>query len=179
MSKERIGLCFGCFIPLHKGHLSMIERAKNENDRIVIGVCGYEGDRGQEYLPFEGRWKLMLRRYHDDKNVIITIVDDHEIGLTGTFSVDAWSIWGKEFFRNAWLDPNDESKEYTWYTGEASYIEKLQQVYPNHNFVLLDRSEIQVSGTMIRENTDQYCDMIAPDFLEAHENWCLRKQYHI
>ena len=42
MSKEKVGLVFGCFIPMHKGHLYMIDKALEENDRIVLGVCGFD-----------------------------------------------------------------------------------------------------------------------------------------
>lgn len=39
-----IGITFGCFIPLHKGHLSMIDRSIKENQLTIIGVCGFDND---------------------------------------------------------------------------------------------------------------------------------------
>lgn len=35
----KIGITFGCFIPLHKGHMSMIDLSLKDNDITVIGVC--------------------------------------------------------------------------------------------------------------------------------------------
>ena len=36
----KIGIVFGCFIPLHQGHEYLIDCAIKENDKIIIGVCG-------------------------------------------------------------------------------------------------------------------------------------------
>ncbi len=164
MNRERVGLCFGCFIPMHIGHVSMIERCRNENDRTVIGVCGYDTDRGKDFIPFKERQNLIKRRYEKVSDVTVTIIDDHKIGLTGTFSEDAWAKWIDEFFEGTGYDPNDETKEYTWYTGEESYIEKMQALYPNHKYVLLNRSDIPISGTLIRERPILYGEMIEDTF---------------
>ena len=165
MNRERIGLYFGCFIPLHTGHLAAIQKASCENDRVLLGVCGYDTDRGQNFIPFKERIKLIRKKYRNEDSIIVTEIDDHKIGLTGTFSIDAWKIWCKEYFK-VYFDPFDDSKEYTWYMGEQSYIDKIRTIYPHHNFVLLDRSDIQISGTMIRENPNQYRHMIDESFLQ-------------
>lgn len=46
----KIGITFGCFIPLHVGHMAMIERSVRENDRTIIAVCGYDDDRGKDFI---------------------------------------------------------------------------------------------------------------------------------
>lgn len=56
---QKIGIVFGCFIPMHKGHESLIKRALSENDGMIIGVCGYRADRGRDFLDFEARFKLV------------------------------------------------------------------------------------------------------------------------
>ena len=38
--KRRVGITFGCFIPLHKGHLSIIKQAETENNSVILGVTG-------------------------------------------------------------------------------------------------------------------------------------------
>ncbi|MBP3824563.1 MAG: adenylyltransferase/cytidyltransferase family protein, partial [Butyrivibrio sp.] len=52
---DNIGIVFGCFIPFHKGHESLVKRALDENDRMIIAVCGYQEDRGKDFLPFTVR----------------------------------------------------------------------------------------------------------------------------
>ena len=98
---ERVGIAFGCFIPFHAGHQRMIDVALNENDKLLLGVCGKDTDRGQAYIPFKDRQKLIQEKFGDDPDITISVVDDDKIGLTGKFDVEAWKTWADEFFINA------------------------------------------------------------------------------
>ena len=106
----------------------------------------------------------MQKKYKNNKKVTISVVDDRKIGLTGTFSKEAWRIWSDELFKNAGYDENEEDNLYTWYTGEDSYIEKLGKIFPHHRFTKLDRGEINISGTEIRNNTKKYINVIDKTF---------------
>ena len=55
----KIGIVFGCFIPLHQGHLSLINKAIQENDKVIIGVCGFDDDRGKDFISFKTRIELI------------------------------------------------------------------------------------------------------------------------
>ena len=136
----KVGIVFGCFIPMHKGHQYMIETALRENDRVALGICGYDADRGKDFIPFKDRQTIIKDKYANDNRFLLSVVDDKKIGLEGKFDENAWRIWGAEFFKNAHLDPNDSDIVFTWYTGEQRYIDELQKVYPNHIFVLLNRN---------------------------------------
>lgn len=159
----KIGIVFGCFIPLHTGHMSLIEQSFAENDKTIIAVCGRTSDRGKDFIPFEDRIKLIKQKYNIP-NVIISVIDDDKIFMDGTFTLENWIRWGKELFDSAKISP--DKYDYTWYTGEPSYKEKLQIVYPNHKFILVDRNINTISGTKIRNNPLEYKDLIAPEFLE-------------
>lgn len=177
----KIGITFGCFIPMHEGHKSMIQRSRAENNMTIVAVCGKDLDRGKDFIPFKHRITLVKWKYgygnYDDVRVVV--VDDDKIGMDGTFTLDNWIIWAKELFNNAGLDPNNEKNECTWYTGDSSYKYKLETVFPNHKFTLLDRSIIDISGTAVRENPEKYRYMIDPLFviyleqkgLLKHENY--------
>ena len=167
---KRVGICFGCFIPMHFGHLLMVTQTQNENDEIIIGVCGYDNDRGKDFVPFKDRIKLVTKRYAQEPGTTVAVIDDHKIGLTGTFSKEAWKIWSNELFQNAGYDPLDKTIEYTWYIGEQNYIDKLSELYPNHKFVKLDRHVINISGTEIRNNAAANENMILDDFKEYLRN---------
>lgn len=165
MYKYRVGIVFGCFIPLHTGHRHLIETARQENDYCILAVAGYPGDRGEGCIPYDDRIRLIQQLYHDKPDCIVTNVNDHEIGLTGTFSETAWKTWSDELFRNAQEDKNDPNRIYTWYTGDPAYIEKLKQVLPdNHTFRLFDRGQIPYSGTQIRSDLQKYKHQIHPAF---------------
>lgn len=157
-----IGIVFGCFIPMHAGHKKLIDRAMQECDEIIIAVCGYDDDRGKDFIPFKDRVKLVKNIYADNDRVKVVKLDDKKMGLTGTFSKEAWTIWGTELFKQAKLDPNN-GQIYVWYTGEKSYITKLKQIYKKHHcFILVERDG--VSGTKIRANLRQSTDLIDETF---------------
>ena len=160
----RIGIYFGCFVPLHKGHEEIIRLAMKENDHLILGVCGYDNDRGKGYLPFRERIKLMTRIYGDKENVTLVAVDDKKVGLKGTFSLNAWALWSDELFGQASIGPHDTANQYHWYSGEQDYLEKLQELFPAHNVNHIPRTLIPISGTKIRNNTAKYVEYINPLF---------------
>lgn len=161
----KIGIVFGCFIPLHTGHMELIKRALTENDQVIIAVCGKDTDRGKDFIPFRDRINLIKRIYFCSIFHIVAI-DDEKIGMDGTFTRANWVRWSNELFDQVGWDPNSSYTEYTWYTGEPSYQEKLGSIYPNHKIVIIDRAENTISGTKIRENPTKYKDSIHPRFVE-------------
>lgn len=167
----RVGITFGCFIPLHKGHMSMIQEAFDENDMIIVGVCGYENDRGKDFIPFEKRYGLISQIFAGNPAVKVIKIDDKKLGLDGTFTLKNWELWCEELFKNARFDPNGENIRYTWYSGEGDYLKKIQLLYPHHQFELLDRKEINISGTEIRKDPVKYENMIHPVFSECLHNF--------
>lgn len=160
-----IGITFGCFIPLHKGHLSMIDRSLKENHLTIIGVCGFDNDRGKDFISFRKRIQLMKMLYAKE-NVKVVVIDDKKIGLDGTFTLENWRWWCTELFVNAGINPYVKTNNITWYSGELSYFSKIRCLYPKHIFELLDRENIDISGTEIRKNPKKYEDMIHPLFRE-------------
>lgn len=161
---KKIGITFGCFIPMHTGHINLIQQALNDNDQVIITVCGYDSDRGQDFIDFQTRIALVNKIFDKQPNVKVISIDDKKINLTGTFSIQAWTIWGNELFKNAGLDPDHNN--YNWYTGETDYIQKLSLIYPKHRFIKLDRDMINISGTEIRSNPKEYASQIHPVFQE-------------
>lgn len=170
----RIGIVFGCFIPLHSGHISLINRAMSENDIIIIGVCGKDSDRGKDFIPFRTRLKIMQQKYQSG-HVKVVPIDDEKLKLDGTFTYSNWIRWGTELFQNANIDPLDTNIQFTWYTGEPSYKAKLGNIYPNHKIILIDRGINTISGTKIRNDVEMYKDEIDKDFLD----YIRREKYEI
>ena len=166
---ERIGIVFGCFIPLHKGHKHLIEESIKDNDKTIICVCGYENDRGEDFIPFPDRYDLMCRKY-ENEDVYVICVDDHKIGLTGLFDTQSWGIWGDEFFSQFYdkygLPIDFDKAEVTWYTGELDYVDKLSSIYTEDNFKYFGRNNINISGTQIRNNYSSCKHYVDDDFKE-------------
>lgn len=93
-------------------------------------------------------------------------VDDKKLGLDGTFTLENWMSWCNEIFQNSEIDPQNKKYDITWYSGEDSYFDKISKLYPDHHFCLLNRDEINISGTEIRKNVEKYEDVIHYLFLE-------------
>lgn len=152
------------------GHDLMIHKALEENDEVIVCVCGYHDDRGIDFIPFEDRISLVKDTFENPENytyqekIKVISVDDHAIGLSGKFDIPSWKIWSKELFKNAGLDPNDTDIHFSWYAGEKDYISKLKQIYPRHYFIQLNRATHPISGTHIRENPEKYRDYIYRTF---------------
>lgn len=147
------GIVFGCFIPLHAGHMSMIKYAADSCKDLIIVVCGHKGDRGDEFIPFEDRRELMeeFAAHHlKSHSVKIVTVDDGKIHPDGNFLKTDWEGWCRELFRQI---PPEEC--YTWFTGEQDYIDAIRKSRPADAFVKMDRSIIPVSGTNIRRDMEK------------------------
>jgi NadR type nicotinamide-nucleotide adenylyltransferase len=164
---EKVGIVFGCFIPLHDGHKRLINDAFRENDKVIIAVCGYDDDRGKDFIPFSDRYELMCKKYEYDDNIYVVKVDDSKIGLTGLFDEESWVKWSDELFLRYFKKYGlfgREVAQYTWYTGELDYVTKLSKIFENDNFKYYGRHTINISGTKIRHDYDFYKHMVDDDF---------------
>lgn len=164
------GIVFGCFIPMHTGHEGLIQMSRARHGRTLLVVCGYPGDRGDGFIPYGERISLTKQAFAGCPDVTVLSINDHEIGLTGTFSLEAWETWSRELFRKAGLSPADS--DFHWYTGEGDYVDKLKALYPKHCFHLANRLENPISGTEIRKDWKSHQDKIHPIFLDYLERTC-------
>ena len=166
---EKIGVVFGCFIPLHRGHLKLIEDALRENDIIILGICGSTNDRGKDFITFSDRCHLLWEKYKNNPRVYLVELDDDEIGLTGKFDIPSWSMWARALFdgfqeESGWEDYEILNAQFTWYTGELNYVEKLSEILRDDNFKYYGRQATPISGTKIRGDYKRYRCCVDEDF---------------
>lgn len=167
-SYPKIGLYFGGFHPLHRGHISCILKAKHENDIVCVFVCGYDNEpRGNELgLTLEQRTELVKDYFKDDPYVFVYSVNDTELGIGAYVNcVNNWRIWCNyvEGFLASQTDFQAVTENITYYVGDSEYKESLE-CFLNKKVVVIDRTDIPVSGTMIRENPQKYWQYIAEPF---------------
>ena len=162
----KIGIVFGTFAPMHVGHMSMIEQAKNENDKVVVLCCGHEGDRGYPLLPIEERFihaqeYLLLKGYY-----VKLFPDTDEKIKQGWEQEQCWKYWLMRLKLMLYEDGIITWRDkLTFYTGETEYQKLLEDT--GCKVALLDRSKIQISATMIRNNPEKYMDFIIPTYRSA------------
>lgn len=169
-----IGITFGCYCPLHQGHLDTIMKAKKENDVCYVFVCGYDNDRGGDILPLQKRYRL-ISEFLSSENVIVCKINDTELGLDESMSKSNWQKW-LEVVYNEILHRYSTSVpiDIKWYVGEERYVQDILSNTPfgirdkyniTDEFVeLFDRAENHVSGTECRDNPIKYWSKITAPF---------------
>lgn len=166
MKKDKnIGVVFGTFAPMHVGHLHLVMKAKRQNDEVVVVTSGYDGDRGelQANLPLQRRFRYVRELFNDDEMVHVAKLDETNIPRYP----NGWLPWLAELEKqveNSIHQPLDEVN-ITIYCGEPEYQEKLLELRPNWNTVLVDRkATVNISGTMIRTEPIKYFRAITHPF---------------
>jgi len=159
-----IGICFGGYCPLHRGHLEVIMKAKKQCDKAFVITCGYDNEpRGEELgLDINKRYKLISQFFKDDEQIIVGKINDTKLGIDESMSPSNWEIWTNEAMRivreSLRLDANPDV---TFYVGEENYVKSLNQL--GFNVVLVPR-ELKMSGTMLRNNGFNLFQYIAKPF---------------
>lgn len=176
---RKFGIVFGSFQPFHKGHLSLVLKAKHECEKVYILCCGYNNDiRDSRYdLPLDKRFRLVREFFKDDPLIEVRKLNDSEMGIDGDvqFTDKGWAIWLNKAISPLPFYPADDDNQFIIYTGEESYKNKIVDIMLTHNelgFIgthhvkveLVDRSQLPISGTMIRDNPLKYWKYIIPTF---------------
>jgi HTH-type transcriptional repressor of NAD biosynthesis genes len=145
------GLVFGKFMPLHKGHLSLINFALKNCDTLNVVLCHHPNEK----IPYEIRFRSLQNELSAFKNVnlISYQYNSEELPDTSISSVSVSNLWGAAFKE---LLPQTDvvftSEEYGDYLAKAMKIE--------HISFDKDRIQIHVSGSLIRANPFKHWDYI-------------------
>lgn len=160
-----IGIVFGGYCPLHKGHMDVIMRAKKNNDKVILVVCGYNNEHRANQLGAD----LYTRTYYikeffkSDEIIDVISINDTEIGLDESCSENNWRIWTDTVFKKADdLGYNKSDHIFTFYVSESNYYGMLHNKL-GYNCVYTDK-KLKISGTEIRNNPVKYWDYIMYPF---------------
>ena len=165
----RIGMVLGCFAPLHKGHMELILRAKKENDKCFVIVCGYDGDKGEHLLPLKKRYRYVKETFKNDPLIEVISVNDTELGIDQSMHSGNWRIWIQYVINNC-VNPDEVDFHRTWYVGEPSYVNMIKKFDYWADVVLVDRQVLPISATMIRNNPIKYWNYISPVFRKVYSH---------
>lgn len=168
---KKIGLCFGGYCPLHRGHLDAIMRAKKENDVCYVVVCGYDNEpRAEEInLSLDRRFQLIKEFFKGDEIIRVIKVNDSELGIDESMSQHNWKVWFEAVSKQSVTTRVDEINIYV---AEERYRNDLQKLFANGHYTILAKSlkihlipkTIGISGTEIRRNPLKYWQFIAKPF---------------
>lgn len=146
------GLVFGKFMPLHKGHLSLIEFAANQCDILYVVFC-YTGKEEIDGIIRKQWLYPALEKY---ENVILVSFgyDENELPNTSQYSPQASQLWAEAFKK---LIPDVD----TVFTSEEYGEHVASNMGIDH--VSFDRPRLlnPISGTEIRKDPFTHWNFIA------------------
>ena len=144
------GVVIGKFMPLHKGHLHMLEFAKNSCQKLTILVDHLVG----ETIPVEKRVEI-LKESFPDANITIKPMSKHMPQDPSEHSL-FWNIWEEEI---ASQTPDDLDV----IVGAMDYIKDLSKLLMI-DFLMIDKQRdfVPISATQIRENPLENWSFLAP-----------------
>lgn len=155
MSKS--GVVIGKFMPLHTGHIHMIEFAKNFVDDLTVLVDNLPN--GLDTMTLEDRTAIVKKTFpHINVKAIDvpTYQDPSE-------SPDFWEFWRDCIVRNAGKKPD-------YIIGSMDYIKPLADVI-GCEFIMNDkaRSHVPISATIIRNAIQHYLNGEHEDFFKIKD----------
>lgn len=151
---------------MHRGHLDGIIRAKKENDKVFVIVCGYDNEprAGNINMTLKERTAITRRIFKNDEIITVLSINDTELGLDESMCDNNWVIWQKDVMNKTGLTPRHEGDRITWYVAEPFYAEMLSKHNLLNASVTIIDKVVPVSGTAIRENPIKYWKYIVKEF---------------
>ena len=142
------GLIIGKFMPLHRGHMYLIDHARCRVTRLTVLVCSLV----REPIPGVLRYQW-VRDLYPDVNVQHCTDENpsepHE-------HPDFWNIWTRSIRRFCPTGPE------VVFTSELYGDQLAQRLGAQHEMVDLERKHVPVSGIAIRARPFDYWDFLPP-----------------
>ena len=162
---SKIGICFGGYCPMHRGHLDAIMRAKKENDKCFVIVCGYDNEEraGNINMTLKERTAIVRKIFEKDEIVSVFSINDTDLGIDETMCDNNWIIWQTEVVEQLDGIVHDDD-EVMWYVAEPYYKEMLEKHNLLNAKVTLIDKVVPVSGTYIRQNPIKYWKYIVREY---------------
>lgn len=158
---KSLGIFFGTFAPMHIGHYQNVMQAKKENDGCLLIVSGRKGDRGDLIgLDLVKRFRYIRELFADDDNVYVAMLNEDNIPEYP----NGWGSWLCEIDDIKAMATVKEPEKTTWYVGEEEYLKELEVRKPWDYVEMLDRTTLNISATMVRENPLKYWNYITRPF---------------
>lgn len=156
------GMVFGKFMPLHKGHLSLIEFARQRCDYLYVVLCYTNNE------PIAGeiraKWLKKLVEHQNNISLIVYEYDETTLPNTSVSSRKVSERWAAAFKTILpAIDVLFTSENYGNYLSDFMGIHHIPFDY--------GRTITPVSATMIRENPISYWDYIA----DIAKPWFVKK----
>ena len=152
---KKVGIVFGTFAPMHRGHIDLIIKAKRICDSVKVIVSGRKDDRGDQIgLSLQKRFRYIREVFNADSLVEVSKLD--EVNMPPM--PDGWDVWLDELFK---VSNTNKDDDLLFFVNEDEYVEELQK----RGFkTQSEERNFGISASLIRENPFQYWRFIAQPF---------------
>ena len=138
------GVVIGKFYPLHKGHQYLIETAIKNSEYLYIIICTKDDEQPNPSIRL--KW---LKKLYNHPNIIIKEIVD-------IYDQNDSELWAKLTKETIGYNRSPD----VVFTSENYGHEYSMYLKCVHELVDLDRINIPISGTLIRNNPFQYWDYL-------------------
>ena len=152
---KKVGIVFGTFAPMHRGHIDLIIKAKRICDSVKVIVSGRKDDRGDQIgLSLQKRFRYIREVFNDDSLIEVSKLDEANMPLMP----DGWDVWLDELFK---VSNTNKDDNLLFFVNEDEYVEELQK----RGFkTQSEERNFGISASLIRENPFKYWKYIAQPF---------------
>lgn len=162
---RKVGCFVGKFLPPHIGHLSVIDKALKECEKVVV-VLAENPERSEKlckeanfpYFPATTRLEWLKQHYKNHNNIKFVFLD--ESGLKPF--PEGLAEWSQRF--KAVVKDKITAKY-----ADESYRQLNEKFFPECEFVPIDRDIINIHGTDIRKNKNNIKYMISEGIKQTME----------
>ena len=162
MKKFKNGCFVGKFLPPHIGHLSIIDKALGECEKVTV-VLAEDGERSKKlcdasgfpYFTPQQRLDWMKNHYKNYDNINFLFFDEQGIEQGDL------KTWSKKF--------KEKVKDIDAKYADESYRYLNETYFPEWTFVPVDRDKISIHGTDIRNNHENIKFMIEEGKSQVYE----------
>lgn len=148
MTHYNTGFVLGKFCPLHKGHMLLLQRAFDTCDTVFVVVDNIM----DEAIPVVRRMQWVKEQFP----TAIVMTQDHPLPQDPSETPEFWDIWRGKLLQ---LLPKHIDAVFA----SERYGERLaKELGATFEMVDLERNQIPISATTIRENICRYWHFLAP-----------------
>jgi HTH-type transcriptional repressor of NAD biosynthesis genes len=144
-------------MPLHKGHLYLIDTALIHSDRVTLLICSLSS----EPIPGDLRYGWAMEIYKNQSRIDILHCFEDDLPQYPEEHINFWNIWVETAKKYC---PNDID---VIFSSEKYGFEYAKKLKIKHFLVDIDRIKYPVSGTKIRTEPFKYWDYI-PDVVKPY-----------
>ena len=156
MKKYNKALVIGKFLPLHKGHLALIDFAATQAETVSVCVTGHDG----EIIPCTKRARWVIESYMQNSSIrVCNLSYDpsklNESSVSDIKSSEEWAEYLKAELENF--------SEIDVIIGSEMYV-KYMADYLGISYIIYDekREDMPISATDIKGDIIRYWDYLSP-----------------